>query len=139
MNPLNAYLALELMHDHAARAERYRRQHRHREPAPCRRYDAVTIRRATPDDRRALERLGQLEGRAVPDGPPLVAEADEQILAARWIDADVALADPFLPTAELVALLDIRARHLGARARRVTRPFRRAASALRRKPAALRH
>ena len=139
MNPLNAYLALELMNDHAARAERYRRAHRRRDrgPSPC--YESVTIRRTTPDDRRALERLAQLEGRGVPDGPALAAEVDERILAARWIRAEVTLADPFLPPAELVALRDTRARHLGARPRAVARPLRRAAAALRRKPAVLRH
>ena len=139
MNPLNASLALELMNDHAARAERYRQAHRRRERGPSPGYEAVTIRRTSPDDWRALERLAQLEGRTVPDGPALAAEVDERILAARWIRAEVTLADPFLPTAELVALLDTRARHLGARPRTVTRPLRRAVAALRRKPAALRH
>ena len=132
MNPLNAYLALEIMNDHMARAERHRRAHLARAQLPRPRYDAVTIRRTTPDDETALERLAQLEGRTSPGGPALVAEVDDRILAARWLGADQTLADPFLPTQELVSLLETRARHLGARPRLLTHPLRRLAAALRR-------
>jgi hypothetical protein len=138
MHPLNAYLAYEIIDERIARAERYRRLREVREQAPPR-YEAVTIRRATPDDRTDLERLAQLEGRTVPAGPALVAEVEERIHAVRSIDDGVTLADPFRPATELLGLLETRARHLGARPRRVTRPLRRAAAALRRAPAALRH
>ena len=131
MNPLNAYLAYEIMSDYAARAERHRRAHT-REPAPpVPRYEAVTIRRATPDDRSTLERLAQLEGRRRPGGGALVAEVDGHVLAARWLDGGATLADPFQPTAELLSLLETRARHLGARPSFVTHPVRRLAAALR--------
>jgi hypothetical protein len=131
MNPLNAYLALEIMNERIERAERHRRAHPRREqPGPS--YDAVTIRRTTPDDWSALERLAQLEGRAAPERQALVAEVDDRILAARWIHEDVTLADPFEPTGELLSLLETRARHLGARPRFVTRRLRRAVGALRR-------
>jgi hypothetical protein len=136
MNPLNAYLALEIINDYASRAERYRVAHAAREEGSLPRYDAVTIRRTTPDDWTSLERLAELEGRRAPTGAALVAEVDERILAARWIREDVTLADPFLPTGELVSLLDARARHLGARPRFLTHPLRRAAIALRRGSAA---
>jgi hypothetical protein len=139
MNPLNAYLAFEIMNDHMARAERHRLAHLARQKPPPARYDAVTIRRTTPDDWTALECLAELEGRAAPGGMALVAEVDERILAARWIADDVTLANPFLPTAELVALLEARARHLGARPRLIAHPLRRVASMVRRGPAALRH
>jgi hypothetical protein len=131
MNPLNAYLALEIMHDHMARAERHRRAHPPREQRPRVRYDAVTIRRATPDDRTALERLAQLEGRTAPDGPALVAQVEDRILAARWLRDHTTLVDPFRPTRELVSLLETRARHLGARPHLVARPLRRVVAALR--------
>jgi hypothetical protein len=136
MNPLNAYLALEIINDYTAHAERYRLAHAARDKDPLPRYDAVTIRRTTPDDWTQLERLAELEGRPAPAGGALVAEVDERILAARWIDDDVTLADPFMPTGELVSLLDARARHLGARPRFLTHPLRRAGIALRRRPAA---
>ncbi|MGH2979150.1 MAG: hypothetical protein ACRDLQ_05885 [Solirubrobacterales bacterium] len=139
MHPLNAYLAYEIMDERMARAERYRRLRTAREQAPRPHYDSVTIRRTTPDDRGALERLAQLEGGVAPAGTALVAEVEERIVAARWLGDDVTLADPFLPTTELVSLLETRARHLGARPRLLTHPLRRAASAVRRGPAALRH
>jgi hypothetical protein len=139
MNQLNAYLALETIHDNIERAERDRRARRSREQPPAPGYDAVTIRRTTPDDRTGLDRLAQLEGRIAPGGPALVAEVDDRILAARWTSEDVTLADPFVPTGELVSLLDTRARHLGERPRLVTRRLRRAFAVLRRAPATLRH
>ena len=74
----------------------------------------------------------------MPSGPALVAEVCEGVLAARWIGDDVTLADPFLPTAELISLLDERARHLGARPRFLAHPLRRVAVAFRRAPATLR-
>jgi hypothetical protein len=132
MNPLNAYLAFEIMNDRMATAERHRRARAARERPPRPRYDAVTIRRATPDDWAALDRLAELEDRGAPAGAALVADVDEHILAARWIDEAVTLADPFAPTAELVALLEARARHLGAQPRLITHPLRRAAQALQR-------
>jgi hypothetical protein len=131
MHPLNAYLAYEIIDERIARAERYRRAHAAREqPRP--RYDAVTIRRTTPDDWTALERLAGLEGRVAPSGAALVAEVHDRILAARWIGADVTLADPFEPTNELVSLLETRARHLGAHRRLRRRPLAWATAHLRR-------
>jgi hypothetical protein len=132
MNPLNAYLAFEIMSDRVERAERHRAARAARPRREMRRYDAVTIRRATPDDRATLERLAQLEGSPAPGGSPLVAEVDRRVLAARWIGCDFTLADPFMPTAELVSLLETRARHLGARPRLIAHPLRRAAWSLHR-------
>jgi hypothetical protein len=139
MNQLNAFMALEIMHDNIERAERDRRARRSLEQPSAPSYDAVTIRRTTPDDWTDLDRLAQLEGRIVPKGSALVAEVDDRILAAHWTSDDVTLADPFVPTGELVSLLDTRARHLGERPRLVTRPVRRAWGVLRRAPATLRH
>ena len=130
MNPLNAYLALEIMHDHAERAERHRRALAARQGADRPRYDAVTIRRATPDDWSDLERLAELEGKPLPQGATLVAEVEDRILAARPLDADRTLADPFRPTQELVSLLETRARNLGARPSLISHPLRRVAAAV---------
>jgi hypothetical protein len=139
MNPLNAYLAQEIMSDwHTRAAERRAHPRRRRAERRLEHFDEVTIRRAGPDDWTALERLAQLEGRAVPPGPALVAEVGDHVLAARWLDRHLTMADPFQPTAELVALLDTRASHLGHGERAVTRPLRRAVALVRR-AAVVRH
>lgn len=74
--------------------------------------DALVIRPAYPDDAAALERLARLDsqrpfvGRT---GPALVAERDGRILAALSVADGRAIADPFAPTADLVALLRLHA------------------------------
>ena len=135
MNPLNAYLALEIINDHQQRAERHRRA-RPAAATTAPGYDAVTIRRATGADGPALERLAQLEGRPAPAGPALVAEAGRRVLAVRSLHDGVTLSHPFHPTAELVSLLEMRARHLGSRPRFATHPVRRVAALLRRRRSA---
>jgi hypothetical protein len=68
----------------------------------------VTVRSAAGSDRRALERLASLDSGSAPLGPALVAEADARILAALPLGSGRPIADPFEPTAELVALLELR-------------------------------
>ena len=115
MNPLNAYLALEIMHDSIARAERdAARAAREQPPAPATTPSRSGAPRRTTGRPRAA-RAARRPCRA--GGAALVAEVDERMLAAHWISDDVTLADPFHPTAELVTLLDTRARHLGERPR----------------------
>jgi hypothetical protein len=139
MNPLNAYLAQEIISDwHSRAADRRAHPRRRRDERRLEHYDGVTIRRAGPDDRPSLERLAQLEGRAIPPGPALVAEVDCHVLAARWLGQHLTMADPFQPTAELVSLLDARASHLGHGEHAVTRPLRRAVALVRR-AAVVRH
>jgi hypothetical protein len=133
MNPLNAYLAQSVLQERVARAEEHHRLHRERWVAPAPAFDAVTIRRVTPDDWQAVERLAQLEGRAAPQGSVLLAEVEDRLLAVRSLDDGATVADPFQPTGELVRLLEARARQLGGQSpRAVTRPFRRAAALVRR-------
>lgn len=79
----------------------------------------LTIRPAFPDDAIALERLAQLDSSTVPAGALLIAGIDGVVVAALSIQDEVAIADPFRPTAEVLALLVERARQLrGARTRR---------------------
>jgi hypothetical protein len=65
----------------------------------------IVIRRATPGDAAALERLARLDSQRLPAGPHLVALADDQPVAAislangRWV------ADPFVAAEPVVALL----------------------------------
>jgi hypothetical protein len=73
---------------------------------------AVTIRQAAPADTGALDRLAALDSQRAPRGVVLLAEVDDRIWAAISIDDGHAVADPFHPTGELVALLVERARQL---------------------------
>jgi hypothetical protein len=71
--------------------------------------DAVVIRPAYPDDGPALARLAALDSRRALTGRVLVAERDGRLLAALATEDGRAIADPFAPTAGLVALLRLRA------------------------------
>jgi hypothetical protein len=73
---------------------------------------AVTIRPAVPADVDALDSLAALDSRRAPRGVVLVAEVGSEIWAAISVDDAHAVADPFRPTGELVALLVERARQL---------------------------
>jgi hypothetical protein len=68
----------------------------------------VTVRYAVGDDEQALARLAQLDSASPTHGPALVAESGTRILAALPLGSGRAIADPFEPTAELVALLEFR-------------------------------
>ena len=71
----------------------------------------VTVRRSTFADQAALTRLATLDSRVVPAGELVVAEVDGELWAAVSASGE-AIADPFRPTAHLVALLTLRARQL---------------------------
>jgi hypothetical protein len=66
------------------------------------------VRRSHSGDQVALERLAALDSASPPRGPALVAEADSRIIAALPLGSGRPIADPFEPTAELVALLQLR-------------------------------
>jgi hypothetical protein len=69
----------------------------------------LVIRRAEPDDLDRLRYLAALDSARALLGDVLVAEADGVISAAYSMDEGRAIADPFVPTAELVELLQLRA------------------------------
>jgi hypothetical protein len=73
---------------------------------------ALTLRHAVPADADELDRLAQLDSRRAPRGVVLVAEVGGELWAAVSLDDMHAVADPFRPTGELVALLVARARQL---------------------------
>jgi hypothetical protein len=73
---------------------------------------SITIRLATEADEPALRRLAQLDGARLPEGQLLIAEAGGELRAALRITDRAYVADPFYPSRELVALLDVRARRL---------------------------
>jgi hypothetical protein len=82
--------------------------------------EEVVIRRARSDDRGELDRLAARDSAALPDGTLLVAEAGGQILAALPVAGGRAIADPFRRTADLAALLELRAGQMRAEARRAS-------------------
>jgi len=65
----------------------------------------ITIRPGYADDHQALARLAALDSAAVPAEPLLVAELDGELSAALSLADDTSIADPFRPTADIVALL----------------------------------
>jgi hypothetical protein len=76
----------------------------------------VLIRAARGSDGPALRRLAELDSRPVPEGALLVAEADDEVVAALSMDTGDKVADPFRRTADVVDLLAFRARRLRAAA-----------------------
>jgi hypothetical protein len=71
--------------------------------------DAIAIRPAQSSDAAQLRSLAQRDSAAVPAGRLLVAEVGGAIGAAIAVDTGETIADPFRRTAELVALLQVRA------------------------------
>jgi hypothetical protein len=82
-----------------------------------------TIRDADAGDRPQLDRLAALDSSVVPPGSLLIGELDGRPAAALSLSDGAVIADPFLPTAELLTLMRGRARQC-ARARRATRLLR---------------
>lgn len=72
----------------------------------------ISIRPARPEDEEAVRRLARLDSADWAGGDALVAEVDGRIEAALSLAEGQAVADPFVPTAELVTLLELRARQL---------------------------
>jgi hypothetical protein len=82
----------------------------------------ITIRPAYADDAPSLHRLAVLDSAAgVPLGTLLLAECDGELRAALSLSDGSVIADPFHPTADIVALLRVHAAAMepwGARSRK---------------------
>jgi hypothetical protein len=90
----------------------------------------VVIRAARGSDGPALERLAQLDSRPTPAGDLLVGEQGGELVAAYAPLTGAVIADPFRPSAGVVALLELHARPQAPRARRrrrLARPYLRTA------------
>jgi hypothetical protein len=74
----------------------------------------ITVRYSAASDRSELARLAALDSATPPRGPALIAEADSRMLAALPLGSGRPIADPFEPTAEIVALLELRAEQVRA-------------------------
>jgi len=87
------------------------RQHGHAPSLPA---SSVTVRLATNADRRALERLAELDQADPPRAPVLLGVVMERPVAALSLRDSRVVADPFTPTRDLVELLRLRARQMRA-------------------------
>ena len=70
---------------------------------------SVLIRAARGSDGTALRDLAALDSATLPAGRLLIAETDGDLVAALDADSGAHIADPFRPTADVVALLKLRA------------------------------
>lgn len=70
---------------------------------------AITIRHRTHEDGPAVLRLAQLDDRPAPKGDALLAFVDGELAAARPVDRNRSVADPFRRTKEILEMLDLRA------------------------------
>jgi hypothetical protein len=83
------------------------------------RISPLTLRLARADETGIVRRLADLDDAPTLKGEILLALVDGQAIAALSLTDGRVVADPFLPTAEAVALLTLRASQLSAiRARR---------------------
>ena len=73
--------------------------------------DQITITHSTEADASKVWRLALLDDRRPPRGPALLAYAGGELLAAVGLLDGQAVADPFRPTADVVDLLRLHARH----------------------------
>ena len=69
----------------------------------------ITIRAARPEDMRELARVAGRDTHELPEGKLLVAKVGSDVRAAISLEDGTIIADPFHRTAELVAMLKIRA------------------------------
>jgi hypothetical protein len=74
--------------------------------------DGLTIRWALPADLEALERVATLDSKRLPAGPLLIAIVGGEVWAALSTLDDAHVADPFMPSGDLVGLLRARASQL---------------------------
>lgn len=79
----------------------------------------VSIRVAGPADAIAVARLAALDSARPPRGTVLVAEVGGEPWAALGVDDGRAVADPFRPSRDVLALLRARADHVRGEQRRL--------------------
>ena len=84
----------------------------------------ITIRLSTSNDRPAIRRLAELDGRKAPAGEMLLAIVGGELRSALALANSETIADPFFPTAGLADLLRIRATTLHTAGLHRSRPLR---------------
>jgi hypothetical protein len=91
----------------------------------------IAIRPAQPDEQHVLRRLAALDSAATPHDPVLLALADGEPVAALSVSTGAVVADPWVATADAVALLRARAAQLTVAPPRPRRSVLRAFAGLR--------
>jgi hypothetical protein len=84
----------------------------------CEKGDAVELRLAHADDAAAVLRIAALDDALALEGQALLALVDGDAVAALSLQDERVVANPFLPTAEVVAILRMRAEQLSGSQRR---------------------
>ena len=77
--------------------------------------ESVLVRHAAPRDAARIRTLARLDDRRMPGGPFLVAELGGEVVAAMSLKTRAVVADPFRRTADVSALLRMRADQIAAR------------------------
>jgi hypothetical protein len=83
--------------------------------------DAITIRRALPEDATPLLHLATLDDAEPLEGDVLVAEVGGELWAAHSLAHARTIADPFRPAEQARAMLKLRAAHINGIALRYAR------------------
>lgn len=83
-------------------------------PAPLPAPHTLVIRDAQALDAGPVARLEQLDGRRLPAGERIVAEADGRLVAAAELASGRAVADPFAPSSGVLDLLRVHLDNLRA-------------------------
>jgi hypothetical protein len=110
---VNPFLSNELANEHIRDLREHAgRRADEKSAAKSDRLEGLTVRHFAERDIDAIRRLAALDSKPIPTGGVLVAEQEGELVAALPLDGGEALADPFRPTADIVALLQMRARQL---------------------------
>ena len=107
-----------IMEDRIATLRRSARPRKRTEPVRVESPD-IELRLCKPADDPAIDRLAALSEVPAPYGRLVVALLDGKLVAALPLNGDPVLRDPFVKTAELVHLLEVRAEQLREPAPRV--------------------
>jgi hypothetical protein len=121
MQTLDSYVAAAQLADRHAFARSSRAARKAAKAAKGTGAERLVLRRSSAEDAPALARLARLDSAPRPRGEMLVAEVEERIVAAVPFDGGRAIADPFVPTADIVELLQARAELLAPSRRRAPR------------------
>ena len=79
--------------------------------------NGITIRRLGPADEAAVQRLVELDSGRRPQGEMMGIEVEGRLLVAASIASGEIIADPFVRTAELRAILEVRIAQMGGKAK----------------------
>jgi hypothetical protein len=100
-----------IMEDRIATLRRSARPRKRQEPARVESPD-IELRMCKPADDPAIDRLAALSEVPVPRGRLVVALLDGKLVAALPLNGEAVVRDPFVKTAHLVHLLEVRAEQL---------------------------